>query len=235
MPDLSGDRGDDLGAIAAFATNAGARALAPLGHALREEGGAARRARLEDGTRPRHELAVGVLVAGVERLASPAPALDELAVTAGFRARDAEGDRLGRLALRIARAGDELSEAAVLDHHGLAAGRAALFRGLVGGLLPPAQILGVLAIGIGGAREELAEASPLFHQRLAAVRAGLSRVDAALEVVHALARALEVLHELLVEGLHRLHPVRVAFLDLVQRLLALGRELDVHDLREVRR
>src|SRR5437867_11999383 len=96
MPDLSGDRGDDLGAIAAFATNAGARALAPLGHALREEGGTARRARLQDRPRPRHELAVRVLAAGVERLAPAAPALHELALAAGFRAPDAEGDGLGR-------------------------------------------------------------------------------------------------------------------------------------------
>jgi len=78
MPDLSGNRGDDLGAIAAFAANAGARALAPLGYALREEGGTARRARLQDRARPRHELAVGVLAAGVERLAPAAPALQPI-------------------------------------------------------------------------------------------------------------------------------------------------------------
>src|SRR5437016_12941384 len=135
MPDLSGDRGDDLGAIAAFAANAGARALAPLGHTLREEGGAARRARLQDGARPRHELAVGVLAAGVERLAPAAPALHELALAAGFRARDAEGDGLGGLAFRIARAGDDLAEAAVLGHHGRASGWTAALRGPVRWLL----------------------------------------------------------------------------------------------------
>src|SRR5215470_1013893 len=131
MPDLSGDRGNDLGAIAALAANAGARALAPLGHTLGEEGGPARGARLQDGTRPRHELAVGVLGARVECLAAPAPPLHELAVAAGLRARDAERDGLGRLALGIPRAGDELAEASVLDHHGLAARGAALLGGLV--------------------------------------------------------------------------------------------------------
>src|SRR5438046_1246024 len=166
MPDLSGNRGDDLGAIAAFAANAGARALAPLGHALREEGGTARRARLQDRARPRHELAVGVLAAGVERLAPAAPALHELALAAGFRARDAEGDGLGGLAFRIARAGDELAEAAVLDHHGLTAGGTALLRGLVGGLLSPPQGLRVLALGIRGACEAPAAWSRLWRTGL---------------------------------------------------------------------
>src|SRR5438046_10722642 len=102
MPDLSGNRGDDLGAIAAFAANAGARALAPLGYALREEGGTARRARLQDRARPRHELAVGALAAGVERLAPAAPALHELALAAGSGARDGAGDWLGGLHLLVA-------------------------------------------------------------------------------------------------------------------------------------
>src|SRR4029450_10451999 len=138
--------------------------------ALREERRSALRAGLGDRSRPGDELALRILVAGVERLAALAPPLHELAAAAGLGARDAEGDGLGGLALGIARTRDELAEAAVLDHHGLRAGRACFVGELVGRLLPAAQVLGVLAVGIAGAREELTEAAPLLDHGLAAIR-----------------------------------------------------------------
>src|SRR4030095_15696359 len=97
---------------------------------------AAARAGLADGPRPERELARRVVGAGEERLPAPGPSLDELAAAVGLRARDPEGERLGRLALRVARAGDELPEAPVLDDHGLPAGRAGLVGRLGGGRLP---------------------------------------------------------------------------------------------------
>src|SRR5258705_13010684 len=159
MTGRSSPRGSALFRVAALAADALARPLSALGHALREERRSALRAGLGDRSRPGDELALGILVAGVEGLAALAPPLHELAAAPRLGARDAEGDGLGGLALRIARARDELAEAAVLDHHGLRAGRARFVGELVGRLLPAAQVLGVLAVGIAGAREELAEAA----------------------------------------------------------------------------
>ena len=122
----------------------------------------------------------------------------------------------------------------MLDHHGLRAGRAGFVGELVGGLLPAAQILGVLAVGIAGAREELAEAAPLLDHRLAAIRTGVARLLADLVVRHPRLGLADVPVELLVELAHHLDPVAVALLDLVERLLELGGEVDVHDLGEER-
>src|SRR5215510_9806232 len=163
MMPRSRDGGSDLFPVIALTADALARPLSALGHPLGEERRPALRARLGHRPRPRRELAVGILVAGVEGFAAPAPAFHELAFAAGLGTGDAEGDGLGRLALGIARAGDEFPEAAMLDDHRLAARRAGLVGHLVGGLLAATQVLGVLAVRIAGAREELAEAAPLLE------------------------------------------------------------------------
>src|SRR3972149_3649929 len=84
--------------------------------------------------------------------AAPPPApgapLDELARAPGLGARDAERHRLGRPALGVPGAGDELAEAAVLDDHRLAARRARLVGRLVLGPLLPRQ--GALLLAVGG-------------------------------------------------------------------------------------
>src|ERR1700687_2269003 len=116
-------RRGDLFLVAALTADAGAGSLAALGYPLCQESRSAPRARLCDGARPGDELAVGVLAARVEALAPLAPAL---AAAAALRAGDPECHGLGRLALGVARACDELPEAAVLDDHGLAARRACL-------------------------------------------------------------------------------------------------------------
>src|ERR1700730_3456861 len=223
-------RGSDLFTVAALAANALARPLSTLGHPLGQERGAALGTRLGNGARPSDELALGVLVAGIQGLAALAPPVDALAPAAGLRTHDREGDGLGRLALWVTRARDELPEAAVLDDHGLGAGRADLVGQLVGRLLPAAEVLGVLAVGIARAREELAEASPLLDDGLAAVRASLAGLLADLVVRHARLRLADILVELLVELTDQLDPIGVALLDLIERLFALGREVEVHDL-----
>src|SRR6202158_4481865 len=227
-------RRGDLFLVAALAADAGAGSLAALGDPLCQEGRTAPRAWLGDRARPGHELAVGVFAAGVEGLAPLAPALDDLYAAAGLGARDPEGHRLGRLALGITRAGYELPEAAVLDDHGLAARRAGLVCHLVGRLLAAAEVLGVFALRVAGAGQELAESTPLLEDGLAAVGALLSRVLPDLVVRHARLRLADVLVELLVEGPDQLDPIGVALLDLVERLLELGGEVDVHDLGKER-
>src|SRR5688572_10721093 len=170
--DPSRDGGGDVFLVAAPVLHARARDLAATTDALGDEWGAALGAGLSHRARPHREGALGVVRARVEGLAPLAAPLDQLAAVLGTG--DAERHRLGGLALGIARAGHELSEAAVLDHHRLAAGRAELVGGLVGGPLAAAQVLGELALRIGGAREELPEAPPLLHQGLAAVGTGLT-------------------------------------------------------------
>src|SRR5215831_5876953 len=133
----SRDGRSDLFPVVTLAAHALACPLAALGHPLGEEGRPALRAWLGHRPGPRRELAVRILVAGVESLAAPAPPFHELASAAGLGTGDAESDRLGRLALGITRAGDELPEASVLDHHGLAAGRAGFIGHLVAGFSRP--------------------------------------------------------------------------------------------------
>src|SRR5215475_3633101 len=135
MPTGSRHRGSDLFPVSALSAHALARPLAALGQALRHERSPALRARLRHRARPGDELAVGIPVAGVEGLPALATPFHELAAAARLGARDTQGDGLGGLALGIPRAGDELAEAAMLDHHGLAARRAGLIGHLVGGLL----------------------------------------------------------------------------------------------------
>src|SRR5215510_9823624 len=124
----SRDGRSDLFPVVALAAHALACPLAALGHPLGKEGRPALRAWLGHRPGPRRELAVRILVAGVESLAAPAPPFHELASAAGLGTGDAESDRLGRLALGITRAGDELPEASALLEHGLAALGARLAR-----------------------------------------------------------------------------------------------------------
>src|SRR5690349_14112294 len=77
-----------------------------LEHALGDERSPALRARLVDRPLPDHELAIRICGAAEERAALARAALDNLPGAAGLRARDAERDRLGRLALRVAGARD---------------------------------------------------------------------------------------------------------------------------------
>src|SRR5262249_28845585 len=144
----------------------------PLG----QEGRLALRARLGHGALPHHELALRVGGAAVESAAALRPALDELARAARLRARDPERDGLGRLALRIPGAGDELPEAAVLDDHRLPARRARLVGRLVLHALVLAEVARVLAVRVRRAREKLAEATATLEQRLAALGARLARL-----------------------------------------------------------
>src|SRR5262249_30261265 len=195
----SRDGRSDLFPVVALAAHALACPLAALGHPLGKEGRPALRAWLGHRPGPRRELAVRILVASVESLAAPGPPFHELASAAGLGTGDAESDRLGRLALGITRAGDELPEASVLDHHGLAAGRAGFIGHLVGRLLASPQVLGVLAVRIAGAREELPEAAPLLEHGLTALVPHIARLLPYLVVEHAAFRLSNVPVELLVD------------------------------------
>src|SRR5262245_16718267 len=229
------DRGGDLLLVPAVLTDARPRDLAAPRVALRHEGRAALRARLGHRAGPERELASRVVAAREEGLAPPRPPLHELSSASRLGTGDAERDRLGGLAVRIARARDELPEAPVLDHHRLAAGRADLVGRLVGGLLAAAaQILRVLALGVRRAGQEAAEPAELLDDGLAALRAGLAGLLTDLDVFHLPAGRLEIARELLVERVDGRNPVGVALLDLVEGLLELGRELDVHHLGKVR-
>src|SRR5262245_44746170 len=181
----SGNGGGDVFLVAAAVLHAGPGDLAATAHALRDEGRSALGTRLRHRARPHRERALGIVGARVERLAALAPALHELAAVLGTG--DAQRHRLGRLALRVARARHEFAEAPVLDHHRLAAGRAGLVGRLVSGPLTAAEVLGVLTLRVRRAREELPEAAPLLHQGFAAVGAGLAGVHPFLEVLHLLA------------------------------------------------
>src|SRR5262249_53747808 len=120
------DRRRDLLLVSAILADARPGDLAPPRDPLGDERRAAGRARLGHRPRPQRELAGGIVGAGVEGLAAPGAALHHLAPAALLRTRDAERERPGGLALWIPRAGDELAEAAVLDHHRLRTGRARL-------------------------------------------------------------------------------------------------------------
>src|SRR5215831_19010389 len=207
---------------------------AVLQHALGDEGGPALRARLVDRAAPDYELAVRVRRAAEEGPALARAPLDQLARAARLGARDAERHRLGRLALRIAGARDELAEAPVLDDHRLAAGRAILVRRLVLGATAAVEVARVAAVGIRRARQELAESSPLLQEFAAALGAGLAGGRPDLLALHLALGAGEVALERLVELADRVDPLALTFLDLVEVVFHLRRELDVHDVLEVR-
>src|SRR5206468_4683344 len=120
----------------------------PARAALDEEGRPALGARAHDRALPDHELAGGV--AGAPEVGSPAlrPPLGELASTPVLGTRDPEGDRPGRLALGITRAGDEAAEPPVLEDHRPATGRAIHSRRLRLGRHRVADVPRVLALGI---------------------------------------------------------------------------------------
>src|SRR4029453_15132123 len=139
------DRREDLLLVSALLADARPCHLAAARVALRQERGRAHGARLAHRPRPEGEVGVGVIRAGEERLAAARAPLDELAPASRFRTDDAKGDRLGGLALRISRAGDELAEAPVLDHHRLAAGRAELVGRLPRGLFGAPDTLCVIS------------------------------------------------------------------------------------------
>src|SRR5215471_12092006 len=184
------DRGRDLLLVAALLADTAPCDLAPARDPLGDERRPALGARFTEWPRPERELAVRIVRAREKGLAAAGPALDELSVAASLRTRDTERQWLGRLALRVARTGDELAESPVLDDHRLAARRAHLVRRLVGRLFPSAaQILRVLALGIGRARQEAPESPEFLHEGLPAIRAGLASLEPDLDIVHRLARA----------------------------------------------
>src|SRR5262245_48387207 len=159
---------------------------APAGGPLGQEGGSALGARLRDRSLPDHERARGIGRAAVEDTPAPAAPGHELTLAVGLGTGDAQGHRLGGLALRVAGAGDELSVAAVLDDHRLAARGTDLVGGLVRRALVAAEVPGVAAIRIGGAGQELAEAAPALQEGLAAFGARLTRLGSRLDVAHLL-------------------------------------------------
>src|SRR5262249_30310278 len=207
---------------------------AVLEDTLGDECGATLRARLIDRPPPDQDLRVGICGAAEEGAALARPPLDELPGAAGLGARDAEGDRLGRLALGVAGARDEFTKAPVLDDHGLAARRAILVRRLVLGASAPVEVSGVPAIGIGGAGQELPEPPALLQKLALALRAGLTGGLADLLTAHLPLGASQVALEGLVERLHGVDPLALTLLDLVEVVFHLRRELDVHDVLEVR-
>src|SRR5205823_9135617 len=105
------------------------------------------------------------------------------------------------LALRIARAGEELAEAAALDDHRLAAvlTRLDLFLTVLRLRLLLLELAGIRAFRVGAAGDEGAELADLDqHWRSAAV-ADLVGLDAFLQFLHFPAGAREILLELLIE------------------------------------
>src|SRR4030095_2341902 len=117
-----------------------------LQDALGDERGAALRARLGNRPAPERELAVRIRRAAEEGPALERAALDQLPGAARLGARDTQGDWLGRLALRVAGARDELAEPPVLDDHRLAARRAILVRRLVLGTAAAVEVTRVAAV-----------------------------------------------------------------------------------------
>src|SRR5207237_1624967 len=116
------------------------------------------------------------------------------------------GDDLpGGLALRIARAGEELAKPAALHDHRLAAVLARFLDLPLGTRLGRLELARILALGIAAAREEQSELAGLDHHRLAALVAHDRRIRlvALFEVEHLLRGALQILLELLVEARER--------------------------------
>src|SRR5712692_4783933 len=99
----------------------------PLRVFLQQVRRAALRAGLGQRAIPRAEFAVGIAVASKEDPSAPGAALSEVSLLA-LGARDADRDRLGRLAFGIPRACQEAAESPPFDHHWAAA----LFAALVG-------------------------------------------------------------------------------------------------------
>src|SRR3569623_1237625 len=232
-----------LGLVGAFALPIALHAAecdAALGLLLEDELRRAGRARLLDGLVPRDEVALLLrpVRAAVERLAAPRPLLRDVPAAARLRALHAERDRLGRLAVRVARAREERAEPAALDGHRRAAGLADLGGRLRRHLLPGAvEVLDdlhrVTALGVALAREERPVAAPLDDHRLAALLADpLGRDLLALDVAHLGLGLLELELERRVEGAEEHAPVLVAVLDTVEVALYLRGEVGADELGE---
>src|SRR4029078_6323983 len=96
-----------------------------------EEGGAAGRTSLGNGTVPQGKFAGRIFAAGKERTALARPLLDKIPAATRLGAFHTERRSFRCFAFRIGRAGDELPETAGLHHH-----RApAFFADLIGGEL----------------------------------------------------------------------------------------------------
>src|SRR5207247_6447368 len=149
-----------------------------------------------------------------------------------LRSRDAERHGLRGLALRVTRARDELPEAPVLDDHRHSKRSAKLVCGLVLCAPDPRQVPFVLALGIGRAGDEFPVPAPPLDQPLAALGALLPGRGADLDVTPLFVRLLEVLLEPRIKLLNRIDPLPISLLDLVERVLHLRGELDLHDLWE---
>src|SRR5262249_37671832 len=117
---------------------------------------------------PRHESAVRITVAAIERLAALGAAFDDLTFRA-IRTFHSDGFLLDVLAGRIIAARRELAEPAEFQDQTVAALRANFVQRDVRFLLRSADGLGGLAVRISGAGVELAEATLLEDHRAAAV------------------------------------------------------------------
>src|SRR5204863_8061461 len=98
------------------------------------------------------------------------------ATASGLRAHRAQRDRLGRLAVRVARAGPDFAEPAALHLHRRTAGLAHLVGRRLGDDLDGAvgaleELLGVLALRVPRAGEERTVPPPLDDHRRAALLA----------------------------------------------------------------
>src|SRR6059036_546702 len=89
-----------------------------------------------------------------------------------------------------------------------------------------------LALGIARAGDEFPVPAPPLDQPLAALGALLPGRGADLDVTPLFARLLEVLLEPRIKLLNRIDPLPISLLDLVERVLHLRGELDIHDLWE---
>src|SRR5262249_25935651 len=142
------------------------------------------------------------------------------------------------LAFGIAAAAEKTSVLAPAEHHR----PAALFARLVDlfflgdldlAVLAACKVFGVLALGVLRAGEELAVAAPFDHHHRAALLAcDVGRHLLPLDVAHLLVGLFKVAREGSVETLHRLLPVLLPLLDLVENVLHAGGELDVENIRE---
>jgi hypothetical protein len=111
---------------------------------------AAIRALLGDRPGPRHEIAIGVTVTAVKRLAALGSAFDYFAFRA-FRAVYADCFLFHVFAGRVVAAGREFSESAVFLDQIIAALRTFFIQLYVGFFLRAADLLRGLAVGIAGA------------------------------------------------------------------------------------
>ena len=186
----------------------------------------------------RRELAEPALLEHQVRLALRALLVEDLVRLGGRQALLRRDDLPRRLALRVAGAGQELTEAPALERHRLAAVLAVLFD------LPA---LGV-RLGRSRARACSRTRDSALHARnmpnlpalitigephLSQATFGIG-LDALLEVDHFLGGALQVLLELLVEARRARTCSRLPVLDLVELFLELARVVDVEDVVERR-